>query len=187
MHKQNHNNFTPRQQQRQHHNGAARQALRSRDFRQDQTHELTCASSSTFRSERAALLSALLGASFWDALNTPHRGAKASSGRALLLLLAEQEGANTRLIRAHIAPDSIRAFLRVLDAETSSPFGWSQTRTVQRARFPRQSARSADFDLIDRSRPNTKRSNKPAQLRRLKPNRPPSLDNLLGGHTKRGA
>ena len=94
------------------------------------------------------MLSALFGASFWDALNTPHRGAKAYSGLALLLLLAEQEGANSRLIRAHIAPDSIRAFLRVLDAETSPPFGWSQTRTVQRARFPRQSARTADFDLI---------------------------------------
>ena len=119
------------------------------------------------------MLSALLGASFWDALNTPHRVAKAYSGRALLLLLlAKQEGANTRLIRAHIAPDSMRAFLRVLDAETSSPFGWSQTRTVQRARFPRQSARSADFDLIDRSRPNTKRSNKPAPLRRLSPTAP---------------
>ena len=79
------------------------------------------------------MLSALLGASFCDALNTPHRGAKAYSGRALLLLLlAEQEGANSRL---------------------------SQTRTVQRARFPRQSARSADFDLIDRSRPQYQKIN----------------------------
>ena len=68
------------------------------------------------RVARRALLSAILGASFWDALNTPHRGAKAYSGRAFLLLLAEQEGANTRLIPAHIAPDSMRAFLRVLDS-----------------------------------------------------------------------
>ena len=89
------------------------------------------------------VLWALFGGCIFEPLNTPHRREKAYSGRAfLLLLLAEQEGANTRLIRAHIAPNSMRAFLRVSFSEFTAPL-WCTPQLRNELSSPRQTAPSA--------------------------------------------